>query len=151
MSIQRYRRIRITDGNHLYLDVELEFHTTKKPQVPLDEQQLRLLILTSISSLFGEAAYSIQFDIIKYRSTPAPRAYIRVLGRDYVRFRIALSLTSQCINPSCGNKKRKLEDDDKEKEEEAYPCQFIIYKACHSLASLPVVFNIEDHIEDGGK
>lgn len=135
-KIDRYRRIR----NHnqlldkIFLDLELEFTTYILPDDSstrnFSETDLCIMIHSSIDTLFGESGYKIQFDILKFRNDfPKIRAYVSVSSVEYIRFRLALSLINKWID-----------------NETNVDCQFSIQKACHCLSSLPIQFNICQHI-----
>ncbi|KAH9391657.1 hypothetical protein TYRP_022675, partial [Tyrophagus putrescentiae] len=152
-SLARYRHIRTassaTGQQHVYLDVELEHSKSFQPLEGGDD--LRFLIHSSIARLFGEAGYAIQFEVLKFRTRPSTRAFLRVLAKDYVRFRIALQLTTghslleENATSSSAAAAAAAADTPQ--------CWFKIHKAAHSLASLAFKWDIGDHIgndDDGG-
>lgn len=90
----------------------------------VNSRELKLLILNSLQTLFGDMGAAICFDIIKYEPC---RAFLRVPAKDYVRLHLALTMIT---------------------DREDRPCRIVIHKTSHSLASLTFSNDIVDGPEN---
>ncbi|CAG2180512.1 unnamed protein product [Oppiella nova] len=74
-SVVRFRRIR-DDSHYIYLDIELDFESGDKTVPPIGVRQYKLMIMSSIRSLFGDFGAKLLVDLIQYRDRDF-RAIIR--------------------------------------------------------------------------
>ncbi|CAG2175179.1 unnamed protein product [Oppiella nova] len=114
-SVVRFRRIR-DDSHYIYLDIELDFESGDKTVPPIGVRQYKLMIMSSIRSLFGDFGAKLLVDLIQYRDRDF-RAIIRSNAKDLVRIRNALIMPLDW---------------------EHRVCRFRIHKISHSLSSLAI-------------